>query len=63
MVDELLRQVPNDGALLLVKAQVLLEGTDPQSRQAATAALERLVTLEPRNVRAHLLLIDLARIR
>lgn len=61
MVDDLLKQVPNDGSLLLVKAQVLLENADPASRQAAVAALERVVIIEPRNVRAHLLLIDLAR--
>ncbi len=60
MVDDLLQKVPNDGALLLVKAQMLLQDADSASRDKAVTALEHAVRVEPRNVRAHLLLINLA---
>ncbi len=59
MLDEMLRQSPEDPVLLTLHAADLLQQRTPDSTKQAADLFERVVTLDPRSVTAHIQLIKL----
>jgi tetratricopeptide (TPR) repeat protein len=59
-LDELLTKSPDDVELLAVRAAALLARNTDESIRDAKIVLDRVVELDPRNVNAHLQLIELA---
>ena len=60
MLDDMSRAYPDDPALLLARAVVLLDSTDQSDVDRAIALLETAVTQDPHLISAHDLLIRLA---
>ena len=61
MLDDLLARFPGDTHLLSLRATVLLDERTPKAIQEATETLERVVRADPRDIWAHLRLVQLAR--
>ncbi|MCH7945194.1 MAG: tetratricopeptide repeat protein, partial [Armatimonadetes bacterium] len=61
ILDELLVELPDDSVLLSMRAALLLEERTPSATSQAQTILERVVTLNPRDVAAALQLFELVR--
>ena len=61
MLDDRLRRLPDEPSLLSLKAALLLSDERPEAAQEAVQVLERVVQLNPRDIVAHLHLMEQAR--